>query len=272
MIKPIFIAATILLRMPRLACADASDPKQATKENPYVNSLGMKFVPVPGTKALFSIWETRVQDYLAFCAATGRTHQPARFPQQGNHPVVDVSWGDAREFCKWLSNKEHRKYRLPTDHEWSCAVGIGDMEKSGGTPESKSGKIAGRYPWGSGNPTSRDGNYIAQEWNNAAGIAKAKAYGLPAGLGLLVNDNDGYLFTAPVGTYRPNPFGIYDLGGNASEWCEDRFNATENWRVERGANWVSINKDQLLSSAREGDDPGLPYHGGWVGFRVVMEQ
>ena len=123
----------------------------------YVNSLGMKFVPVAGTKVLFSVWETRVQDYGVFAKEAGRKlHRPS-IPQEPPHPVVQVSWEDAVAFCTWLSKKEGRTYRLPTDAEWSVAVGLG-VEK-GSTPHEKALKVAG-YPWGDAWPPPRGaGNY-----------------------------------------------------------------------------------------------------------------
>jgi formylglycine-generating enzyme required for sulfatase activity len=108
------------------------------------NSLGMKFVSVSGTSVLFSIWETRVQDYTAYVqvasGADGSWKNPG-FSQTATHPVVNVSWDDAKGFCVWLTEKERREgklpdgsqYRLPTDSEWSWAVGIGNRE-GGGTP------------------------------------------------------------------------------------------------------------------------------------------
>jgi hypothetical protein len=109
----------------------------ATKEQPFVNSLGMKFVAVPGTNVLFSVWETRVKDYQAFCDATGRSWEKPRFQQTADNPAVNVSWEDAKAFCEWLSGKEGKGYRLPMDHEWSSAVGIGGRENAGATPKSK---------------------------------------------------------------------------------------------------------------------------------------
>ena len=79
--------------------------------------LSMKFVPVPGTNVLFSVWETRVKDYQAFCDATGRSWEKPTFSQTDEHPAVNLNWEDAKAFCKWLSGKEGKTYRLPTDHE-----------------------------------------------------------------------------------------------------------------------------------------------------------
>jgi formylglycine-generating enzyme required for sulfatase activity len=97
----------------------------ATKDHPWVNSLGMKFVPVAGTQVLFSVWDTRVQDFETFVKSTGydatagmysldkhelsgwgqrgATWKEPGFSQGPTHPVVGVSWNDAKEFCKWLT-------------------------------------------------------------------------------------------------------------------------------------------------------------------------
>jgi heme-degrading monooxygenase HmoA len=135
------------------------DPANATKGTPWENSLGMRFVPVPGTKVLFSVWETRVQDYEAFVKATKREWQMADFKQEPTHPAVNVSWEDAQAFCAWLTQEERKGgrlkakecYRLPTDAQWSWAVGIGDRE-TGSTPAEKDRKVPGVYPWGTGWP------------------------------------------------------------------------------------------------------------------------
>ena len=111
--------------------------KKATKDHPWVNSLGMKFVPVADTEVLFSVWDTRVQDFEAFVAETnmssfgkdGWQQRGAAWPgfsQGPTHPVVGVSWYDAKKFCEWLTRREQgsgmlprgRVYRLPTDAEW----------------------------------------------------------------------------------------------------------------------------------------------------------
>ena len=150
----------------------------ATKEHPFVNSLGMGFVPVPGADVLFSVWETRVKDYQAFCDATERSWKKPRFSQTGDHPAVNASWEDATAFCEWLSQREGNKYRLPTDHEWSCAVGIGDREDAEAAPKSKDMKIADVFPWGKQWPPPNDaGNYFGEECKTAEGLAELKAAG-----------------------------------------------------------------------------------------------
>jgi hypothetical protein len=133
-------------------------PATATKEHPFTNTLGMKFVPVPGTNVLFCIHDTRNGDYRIYAEANsgvddswkdvGKYKRVVPVSSGEDHPVVCVSWEDAKAFCAWLSKKEGRTYRLPTDHEWSAAVGIGDQEDPAATPASKSQKIKDVYPWG----------------------------------------------------------------------------------------------------------------------------
>jgi formylglycine-generating enzyme required for sulfatase activity len=82
------------------------------KEHPFVNSLGMRFAPVPGTKVLFSVWETRVKDYQAFCDATGRSWEPIFRQAAPEHLAANVSWEDAKAFCEWLSEKEGKTSRI----------------------------------------------------------------------------------------------------------------------------------------------------------------
>jgi serine/threonine protein kinase len=119
--------------------ASIAEVSKATKDKPFVNTLGMKFVPVPGTQALFSIWDTRVVDYAAYARAnkvaddwTKAERDGEQVSREPEYPVVGVNWGDANAFCQWLTEKESAdgklpkgfRYRLPTDEEWSIAVGL----------------------------------------------------------------------------------------------------------------------------------------------------
>ena len=264
-----------------------------SKENPYFNKLKMQFVPVPGTTVLFCRTETRVSDFEAFVKEEryeqkggfsvittvkkadgsdallwkldeGASWQKPGFEQGRDHPVVGVSWEEAQLFCEWLSKKDGKKYRLPTDDEWSAAIGLGT------------------YPWGSAWPPPLGaGNYGD----------KAFFASLPANWNPSLGDfNDGEARTAAVASYTANSLGIYDLGGNAWEWCEDEYNASMNspevlkekpflktekaedgkaFRVLRGASWGSGDPFELRSSYRSRDLPDARGSGGY-GFRCVL--
>jgi formylglycine-generating enzyme required for sulfatase activity len=244
---------------------------------PWENSLGMKFVPVPGTNVLFCIWETRVQDFEAFVKATsydagegwrvpgdigasGRSYV-AGFSQTPLHPVTHVNWDDAEAFCRWLTEKERaagnpsagQEFRLPTDAEWSQAVGL--SAESGVTPEDKDRmKREDVYPWGAGFPPPKGSGNYSGEGDGWSG--KIDGY------------TDGAKFTAKVGSYTANRFGIYDLGGNVWEWCSDWFNAERKERVIRGASFVQGAPGVLLSSHHSRKPPGTRDFN--FGFRCVV--
>jgi formylglycine-generating enzyme required for sulfatase activity len=236
-----------------------------------VNSLGMRFVPVPGTNVLFSIWETQEKDYQTFCDETYKWRGKPRFEQTPEHPAVNVSWEDAKAFCKWLSGKEGKRYRLPTDHEWSCAVGIGDQENANATPKSKDMEIANVFPWGKQWPPPNDaGNYFGEECKTVAGLAKLMAAGYNVSSWSVIEGfNDGKVFTAAAGNFHPNGLGIYDLGGNVWEWCQDNEEPGSALKVSRGGSWDGSNGDGMLSSDRVSGAPDSRHDD--VGFRVIVE-
>ncbi len=224
-------------------------PHSATKEHPWTNSLGMRFVPVPGTKVLFCIWGTRGKDYAAFAKATERKVEKPDFTQGPTHPAVNVSWNEAVLFCEWLTTKEQAEgvigsddsYRLPTDREWSAAVDL--PEEPGATPQERDQRIKGVYPWGNEFPP-------------------------PGWAGNYAGDSDGFPNTAPVGSFRPNPYGLYDLGGNVWEWCEDWYDNEQKYRVLRGGSWYRNDPDYLLSSNRNNNTPD--HRNDNNGFRCVL--
>ena len=242
----------------------------------WTNSLGMVFVPVPGTKTYFSIWETRVQDYAAF-AETNTTVDPSwRHPLYHNtdpvsfapdHPATSVSWTEAVQFCVWLTARERAAglvpsnmvYRLPTDDEWSWAVGIGGRETNG-TPRDKSSKLADVYPWGAQWPPPPGAGNFAD--------VTARNHFTNWGNIVVPGYDDGYVTTSPVGSFKPNALGIYDLAGNAVEWCGDWHNEKHTQRVFRGGAWVNCGPKSLLSSAR--GNAGPDRRSVITGFRCVL--
>ncbi|WP_395745259.1 serine hydrolase [Prosthecobacter sp.] len=245
-------------------------PKHASAETaaPFSNSLGMKFVPVPGTSILMCAHETRRADYASYAAihpeanaAWKDTKLDSRSATVGpDHPVVNVSWDDAKAFCAWLSQKEGRTYRLPTDREWSLAVGIAAQEADAKTtPQSLSGQLKDVYPWGSTWPPSKGaGNYADIECQKQIPAEK-----------IIAGYADGFPLTSPVMSFPPNALGIHDLGGNVWEWCEDWYNADKKDHVLRGASWGSSAPMPLLASFR-GNQPSTRR---WRcdGFRCVVE-
>jgi formylglycine-generating enzyme required for sulfatase activity/uncharacterized caspase-like protein len=249
---------------------------------PFENSLGMKFVPVKvgiekRRAMLFSVWETRVGDFGAYAAANEGVNTEWKnpgFTQEATHPVVNVSWTDSKKFCEWLTEKERKEgrigkeqeYRLPTDEEWSWAVGIGEAEEKAGskrTPAEKHEKIGleshpQAFPWGKDWPPPKGaGNYADES-------AKRD---IPT-ITVIDGYHDGFARTSPVGSFEATSPGLYDLGGNVWEWCEDFHDGESGTRVLRGGSWNFAAPRFLLSSYRNAFTPeGRDFS---CGFRVLL--
>jgi formylglycine-generating enzyme required for sulfatase activity len=218
------------------------------------NSLNMVFVRVPETRVWFSIWQTRIRDYGVFVQEGhwGRLWPERPYFIQGpTHPVVNVSWEDAKGFCIWLTQKElalglitsNQVYRLPTDLEWSQAVGL--PKETGKTAQNRSGGFSGYYPW----VTLKAGD-VRPPVSKGAGNFSGKS--------------DGFAFTAPVGSFKPNSLGIYDLGGNVFEWCID-FADDGRRHVLRGCSWLNAPRQSSDREYTLPDDLA-----GNFGFRCVF--
>ncbi len=180
-------------------------------------------------------------------AVTGQN--PSKFKQGPDYPVEQVTWEEAKEFCRRLTAalpdelKARLGFRLPTDAEWSVAVGL--PEEPGRTPKEKDVKIDNLFPWGAQWPPPKGaGNYDQS---------------------LQV---DEFEYTSPVGSFAPNPHGLYDLGGNVWEWCEDWYDNDKAARVLRGASWGNFGRGRLLASSRDFSNPGNRRN--HYGFRVVL--
>jgi len=250
---------------------------------PWSNSLDMKFVPMG--QIHFAVWQTRVHDFAAFVGATGYdatggmssvvtqngfklnslSWKEPGFVQTSDDPVVGISWEDAAQFCDWLTRKERaegilsafQRYRLPTDAEWSSAVGL--RRETGGTPEERSGGVKNVYPWGERFPPPNDvSNYAGSESRTGA----------PQNWAVIAGYHDVYPRTGPVSAFAPNPEGISSLGGNVWEWCEDKYKTGLNWRTLRGGSWATSRAEETLSSYRRGYAPY--FRSDDVGFRCVI--
>lgn len=258
------------------------------------NSLGMRFIPVriaggptDGKAVLFSVWETRVDDFEAFLRANkdyvrgnreGDVWKMDGYKETGKHPVTMVSWNDAQAFCKWLTEREREAgkigpndiYRLPSDHEWSCAIGIGELEDASQSPNDKSIKIPG-YPWGAKwPPESGVANLMGEEFKKDHPHAT-----------YISGYRDDSAFPERVGSFPVSNNGLFDLVGNVKELCMDTLYAIpagkENpgdaagakLRVVRGSSFRDDSPTFVLSSCRLPVQPDMVDDG--TGFRCVLE-
>ena len=266
--------------------ATAADlPRPLKAGRLWTNSLEMRFVPLG--RIHMAVWQTRIRDFEAFVKVTGydavgvmssaitrdglklttMSWKGPGFRQTPEHPVVGVSWEDAVQFCAWLTKKERsqgiltgaQSYRLPTDQEWSEAVGLAD--EPGATPEARSGKVEAVYPWGRTFPPPVDAaNYAGSE----------SSAGAPEWWAVIAGFHDAFPRTAPVAAFKPNTCGLCSVGGNVWEWCMDKFNDTTNWRTLRGGSWATSRAEEMLSSYRRGYEPFSRCDD--VGFRCVITQ
>ncbi|MBL9176472.1 MAG: SUMF1/EgtB/PvdO family nonheme iron enzyme [Verrucomicrobiaceae bacterium] len=251
------------------SASQAAISPDAVSKDGFTNSLGMKFVLVKGTDVMFCIHETRRQDYAAYATANPGVKEDWKNAGQNgipcgdkdDHPVVGVRWTEAQDFCAWLSKKDRKTYRLPTDEEWSIAVGLGRHEKrsKGTTSEMLSDQERTEYPWG--------GDYPPKTQDLAGNFSDMTARAKFPNLGFIEGYNDGFPTTAPVMSFKPNKLGLYDMAGNALEWVDDWLNEAQTDRVLRGGSFMETGTN-LLSSHRYRDGPTLGRH--FNGFRVVM--
>ena len=178
---------------------------------------------------------------------------PSRRKKGSKYPVDCVTWIEAAEFCRKLLEREDKRYRLPTEAEWEYACRAGSTT---------------RFSFGdSYSDLHRHGNHADRR------------------SGLPLSDkqhDDGYRSTAPVGSLRTNVWGLYDMHGNVSEWCQDwyakdyygRSPETDpqgpdsgDSRVLRGGSWRD-NPAFCRSADRTAASPTLRTNS--IGFRVVL--
>jgi formylglycine-generating enzyme required for sulfatase activity len=196
------------------------------------------------------------REYQAYVQAT-KTNPPKGWdgenypPEKGDHPVVYVSWDDARNYCEWLSGKTNKAYRLPTEAEWEKAA------RWKVSPDEAEGEAL-VYPWG---------NEFDKERCNV--------------------DESGIGDTTPVDRYENgvSPYGVYDMVGNVWEWCQDWFDEDEykkrsgqevkdppgpekgSARVLRGGSFYNYRRNSRCANRSRDIPNGSSRFGG---FRVVV--
>jgi len=183
-----------------------------------------------------------------------RAHKCKRASGAGDrHPVVYVSYLEAMKFCQWLSTRERKKYRLPTEAEWEYAAKANDGRK---------------YPWGNYDGRGDLANFADRNtvfaWSDR-------------------EIDDGYPESSPVGAFPlgASPFGIEDMAGNVWEWCLDYYEpyrgapkvnprgpTTGTKRVHRGGSWKS-RFSSLRTTVRGSNAPNFSCND--LGFRIVCE-
>ena len=181
------------------------------------------------------------------------------FAQTGEHPVVNVTWNDAQAMARWLGAQAGRRCRLPTEAEWEYAARAGTRT---------------RYPAGD-DPAVLLASANTFDQSSAAHWPRWRAQ---AGAG-----SDGYAFTAPVGRFAPNAFGLRDMIGNVWEWVGDWYGedyyarspvddppgpAEGTVRVRRGGSWHTWPL-YARCAYRNWNSPGTRYT--LVGIRLVMD-
>ncbi|MGA9341177.1 MAG: SUMF1/EgtB/PvdO family nonheme iron enzyme [Rhodanobacteraceae bacterium] len=180
-------------------------------------------------------------------------------PAAANLPVINVSWSDAEAYLAWLSEHTGKAYRLPSEAEFEYALRAGSRT---------------RYPWGASSPDRPLDNVTGEGDRSVSKRSWARAF---------ARYSDGYWGPAPIRSFQPNAFGLYDMNGNVSEWVQDCWHdnyiraphSSAAWvnpgcglHVIRGGSWGS-DPDQVRSAFRLAAATNA--RSARVGFRVARD-
>ena len=197
-------------------------------------------------------------DGTKFDKAKGASWKKSGFDQTDEHPVVCVSHDDAVAFCEWLSKRTGKTVKLPTEAQWEYACRAGTTTA---------------YQWGKDPDDGKDWCHEADRTTKRTFIDRYKYLSWDAGC----------TFTFPVGNFKKNGFGLYDMHGNAWQWCSDWYDKDYyanspktdpqgpnegDGRVMRGGGW-NFHPVNFRSALRCGGGPGNRHN--FIGFRVIVE-
>ncbi len=214
-------------------------------------------------------WGYTGDEKRPFARTPQYTWRETGFPQSADHPAVNVSWNDAVAFCEWLGRKEGAAYRLPTEAQWeyACRAGTRTLYYHGNDAEGLAEV---------GNVSDLTANAKFAVWMTISAVDREK-------MGT-ARHSDGYVFTAPVGRFRANGFGLFDMHGNVWEWCADwdspdyyRSSPTDDpagpadgqARLRRGGSWLHSAKYARSAQRRRYPPDG---RNSPIGFRVALEK
>jgi sulfatase modifying factor 1 len=199
-------------------------------------------------------YEVTVAEYHEFCRVAHLNMPEQPYWNNEDHPVVNVSWNDARLYAKWKSK------RLPTEAEWEYAARCGAKDYF--------------YSWGNHNPFRKNGGNIADE-----SLKSEKPLWR-----IWKSYYDGFPYTSPVGSFYSSEYGLYDMTGNVWEWCSDWYDANYyksspgsnprgpdkgNHKVLRGGSWNFSPRD-ILTTRRLHYRPTVTIN--YIGFRCVKDK
>ncbi len=250
-----------------MGCVDGRDNIEGVQQCVDAHELPahtvtLKTFQLATKEVSFDEWERCVKDHV--CRKINRQnehwgHNPeALMPigeanwGRGNYPVIRLNWQDTQTYIGWLNKRTGKHYRLPTEAEWEYAARA-------------SGNAA--YVWGI---------KASHQFAN---------YGKDECCGGLASGKDQWEITAPVGSFAPNAYGLYDMHGNVWEWVQDKWHASytnaptdgrawesgHGFRVLRGGAW-NTDAQSLRSASRHFNTPNFAFLNVGFGFRLALDQ
>jgi formylglycine-generating enzyme len=154
------------------------------------------------------------------------------YSQDDKHPVACINWNDAKAYAEWMSRMTGKQYRLPTEAEWEYSA--------------RGNTSTARY-WGD-NPDEACGYANAADKTAQTQILKASSWSVH-------NCMDGFAYTAPVGSFKTNAFGLNDMLGNVWEWTEDSYHHNYNGAPTDGSAWQGDGAERVLRGGSWNNGP-----------------